>query len=199
MIVDTCFKSVFAAAMLFGTSISAFAQDTAPLPGQSTESFQDWSVECTSVKKPVLAEGAAVKGDKPEQTAENSNRICEAVQVYRNNKTGNEIARLAFAYGIKGSEKAGILLAGLRVIVDVSFKGKPSVTSGGTALFEGEFERCIGNYCYASLALPEQGAKPLEEATDPALQFPISNGRMISIKVSSKGLTDALKVIESRK
>lgn len=191
-------SGVFAAAVFSMATLGVvFAQEN-PTPGRSTEAFQDWSVECTKVPAAAKAEeGEQETGDaaakKPEDT-----RICEAVQVYRNNKTRNEIARLAFAYAKGKDDKEAKLKAGLRVIVDVSFKSQPKLADGDTALMEGKFSRCAGKYCYAEFTIGKDGTKALEEAKKAALQFPISSGRVISINVSPKGLADALKVLEGR-
>lgn len=169
----------------------ASAQD-APLPGKSTETFGDWSVECTTAKVSPPADTA--KGDRPAEAAE---RICEAVQSYRDTKSNTEIARLAFGISRKEGE-AGKILAGMRMIVDVSFAEKPKVVIGDEPAFEGKMQRCLGNFCYAAFALDDEETKPLEEAAAASLRFPIAGGQIVAIAISPEGLTDALKVLRAR-
>ena len=189
-------SGVFASALLGALSVVQ-AQES-PTPGRSTEAFQDWSVECSKVQEAAKAEGGEQQTDDAAAKKPEEKRICEAVQVYRNNKTGNEIARVAFAYAKGEGDKEEALKAGLRVIVDVSFKNQPKLVDGETTLMEGAFTRCAATYCFAEFTIGKDGTKPLEDAQKAALQFPISSGRVISIGVSPKGLADALKVLEGR-
>ena len=191
-------SGIFAAAVAGALSLAPAQAQESPTPGRSTEAFQDWSVECTKVVQQAKAEDGEQKTDDAAAKQPEEKRVCEAVQVYRNNKTGNEIARIAFAYAKGADDKEAALKAGLRVIVDVSFKSQPKLLDGETTLMEGAFTRCTGNYCYAEFTIGKNGTKPLAEAKKAALQFPISSGRVISIGVSPKGLTDALKVLEGR-
>ena len=191
-------SGIFAAAVFSALSAAAALAQENPTPGRSTEAFQDWSVECTKVQEQANAEGSEQKTDDAAAKAPEEKRVCEAVQVFRNNKTRNEIARIAFAYAKGEDDKAVELKAGLRVIVDVSFKSQPKLADGETTLMEGSFTRCAGNYCYAEFTIGKNGTKPLVEAKKASLQFPISSGRVISIGVSPKGLGDALKVLEGR-
>ncbi len=169
----------------------ARAQET-PTPRQSTESFGDWSVECTSLQ-PAPAE--TIKGDKPSAAGK---RVCEVVQTYRNTNTNTEIARLAFGYGTMAASDETKLLAGMRVLVDISFGQPPVVFIGEEAAFQGTMQRCLGSFCYATFEMGDGGTTPLEKASSASLRFPVASGQLISINISTNGLTDALKVLAER-
>lgn len=195
--------AVLAAFVIAAGPGAATAQTAAPTPSRSTESFQDWAVECTSVQQAKAGEEAkagepAKAGEEakaPEAAKLETVRLCEAVQTYRNNKTGNEVARLAFAYDAKDGNK---LLAGMRLMVDVSFEKAPEIVDGDAAIMTGKVVRCAGQYCYAEFTVAKDSVDKLKAAKSAAVRYPISNGRTISIGLSSKGLADALKTLESR-
>ena len=170
---------------------AAFAQET-PTPSSSTESFKDWTVECTTIEVKPKAEEGAAEGETPKTE---TRRLCEAVQTYRNQKTGNEVARFAFAYG---GEDRKTLKAGMRLLVDVSFEKGLKITEGEKTVMEGKMARCIGSFCYATFDLKKGALEALQEAKKPAVQYPIGNGRMISINFSSRGLKEAVELLKSR-
>ena len=183
-----------AAATLQGLAgMNARAQDALPTPTQSTEAFQDWSVECSTIQPPA-ADAAA--GTTPEASKAPVKRICEAVQIYRNSKTGNEFARLAFAYD--QSQEAKKLVSGMRLLVDVSFESAPEILIEEQVLMAGKIARCIDQFCYAEFTVDATSLAKLKDAPKASVRYPIGNGKKINIAISSKGLAEALSTIEKR-
>ncbi len=202
-----CFKLkslAGAGALSAGILLSGFAaaQDVSPRPSRSTESFGTWNVECTRIevpKKDADAKKAADKNNDKDAKSEDKKaefrNICEAVQTYTNKKTGNEVARLAFAIN---KDKGNKLIGGLRTLVDASFAKKPAVLDDNNEIFTGAFSRCSGTYCYVSFEVSRPQLKKLTDAKKPMLQYPIANGRMIRIGISNTGLSDAIAALGSK-
>jgi invasion protein IalB len=193
-------------------AMPAFAQEAeAPTPSRSTESYQAWTVECTSVAAaPVepaadakAAEGAegAAKAKPAEAAGEakpaagETKRICEAAQVFTNRKTGNEIARFVFALDPKGS---GALVAGMRTIVDVSMEKSAAIVDGETEIATGKIVRCTGNYCFAMFEIDDKKVEQFLKTAQPGVQYPIATGQMLRISMSTAGLADALAALKKK-
>lgn len=182
----------------------AFAQEEAvPVPGNLVESYQSWRVECNNVSVPKPAarkEGEETKqeGDEAAKNPETEVRqLCDAFQVYNNNKSGNEIVRFIFSYtGEKGKDRK--LIAGIRTLVDISFQSKPQVAVDGKELVSGEFVRCSGTYCYTRFDISDKQVAQLQEARDATFQYPLASGRVIRIRMSSAGLSDALASLKAK-
>ncbi len=180
------------AAFFIGSAMAMAQEATAPQPTTSTESYDAWSIECTAVRVPAVAADAAKKiVAVPESTA----RICEVAQVYKNQKTGNEVARVAFAYDPKNKGK---LVGGLRTLVDVSFDKPAQLLDGSKELTKGNFRRCISTNCFAILDITPEKLAVIGKSSALALQFPISDGKLLRIKMSSKGLNNAMSALKAR-
>jgi invasion protein IalB len=175
------FRAFFWTAMTAAIlSHPGMAQDATPTPAQSVESFQSWTVECATA-----ADDAAT-------------RICEAAQTYKNQKTGNEVARVAF--GLLADEAGGkkTMRLGMRSLVDVSFATQPEIWSGDKSILTGQMQRCTGGFCYSSFVVTDPDLETLQAASDLKLRFPIGNGSQLQIDMSANGLKDALVVLRSR-
>lgn len=183
------------------TATPALAQDTeAPTPSRSTESYESWTLECTSVAvAPPAPEAKAADAKKVEEqpvAAGEVKRVCEAAQVFTNRKTGNEIARMVFALDPKGS---GSLVAGMRTVVDVSFEKKPALVDGETELAGGSFTRCSNGFCYALFVVDEKQVEQFAQTKAPAVQFPIASGQLLRMNMSTAGLKNALAALKAKK
>lgn len=172
-----------AAAAVF-ISHPAVAQDAvaAPTPAQSVESFESWTVECQTVT----------------DAAATATRLCEAAQTYKNQKTGNEVARVAF--GLLADQEGGekTMRLGMRTLVDVSFETQPDILSADSTILTGKMQRCTGGFCYTSFEVTDADLETLQAATDLKLRFPIGNGSLLQINMSANGLKDALAVLRTR-
>lgn len=166
----------------------AFAQEN-PTPSRSIESYQAWTVECSNIAIPPKADA---KEDDPK-----FRKVCEVIQTYTNQKTGNEVARMAFAYTGEDKKKRK-LVGGLRTLVDVSFEKKPEITIDGKVVFEGKLTRCQGIYCFGQFDLDKKKLEDFKKAEKAAVQYPVSNGRVIRINISTNGLADALTALEAK-
>jgi invasion protein IalB len=186
-------RLAFMAATFVAGFSAAWAQDAAtPQPTTSTESYDAWSIECTAVRVPAVAADAAKKvAAAPETTA----RICEVAQVYKNQKTGNEVARVAFAYDPKNKGK---LVGGIRTLVDVSFDKPTQLLDGNKELAKGNFRRCVGTNCFAILDVADDKLALIAKASALSLQFPISDGKLLRIKMSPVGLNNAMRALKAR-
>lgn len=176
-------RAFFLAAMAAAiVTFPALAQDATPTPAQSVESFESWTVECAT-------------GTDAAATA---TRICEAAQTYKNQKTGNEVARVAFGLlaAEAGAEKT--MRLGMRTLVDVSFATQPDILSGDATILTGKMQRCTGGFCYSTFDVTDADLETLQAATDLKLRFPIGNGSQLQIGMSANGLKDALEVLRSR-
>lgn len=170
-------------ALAAGLALPVAAEEAAaPVPAQSVESFESWTVECATVTP---------EGGKTE-------RMCEAAQTYKNQKSGNEVARVAFALAADAEGEAKTMRLALRNLVDMSFAAKPEILLGDAAFLTGEVQRCLGNACYTTFAITDEEIGKMEAAGDLKLRFPISNGSLFQIGMSSKGLKDALAVLRAR-
>jgi len=104
---------------------------------------------------------------------------------------------MAFAYTGE-DKKSRKLVGGLRTLVDVSFEKKPSITINDKVAFEGKLTRCAGIYCFGQFDLEKKKLESLKKAEKAAVQYPVSNGRVIRINISTKGLSDALTALEAK-
>ena len=203
---NSTLKLVGLSALIF-TATSVAAQE-APKPSKTVESIQTWTVECNSIvvrarksskkedSKKVAAGKKKTTADKQSSDKKKFRQISEAIQTYTNRKTGNEIARLAFAVNKK---KKSTFVAGLRTIVDVSFSRKPSIVVDGKELLSGRFSRCAARHCYVLFSdVTERKLAKLASSKAVALQYPISRGQMLRIKISTKGLSDSLKALKAK-
>jgi len=188
--------SVIALAVSVFLANIALAQEN-PTPSKSIESFQAWTVECNNIQVQAKAPGAdAATSGETGSDEKKFRRICEAIQTYTNQKTGNEVARLAFAVDDKDK---GNLVGGLRTLVDVSFDSSPAVMVGEEELFKGKFSRCAGIYCFVLFEkVTDKNIAVLEKAEKAVVQYPIARGRMLRINISTKGLSDSLKALKAK-
>jgi len=171
----------------------ALAQEN-PTPSKSIESFEAWTVECNNIQVQAAAD-ASTSGETASD-GKNYRRICEAIQTYTNQKTGNEVARLAFAVDDKEKDN---LVGGLRTLVDVSFDSSPAVMVGEDELFKGKFSRCAGIYCFVLFEkVTAKNIALLEKAEKAVVQYPIARGRILRINISTKGLSDSLKALKAK-
>jgi invasion protein IalB len=166
------------------TALPATAQDASPTPSRSSESFGDWSVDCTLAVTPAQDDGPQ---DAPR-------RVCEAVQVYSSTNNRAEIARLAFGRNADD----GTIVVAMRFIADVSFGSAPELADGTSALLAGRITRCTGGFCFAQFEGGEDVAQLLLGAENPAIRYPVSSGQVLAIGVSTDGLTEALETLEAR-
>lgn len=184
------------------TASPAFAQETeAPAPSRSTESYESWTLECTSVSvaPPAAADAKPADTKKDEEqpaVAGEVKRVCEAAQVFTNRKTGNEIARMVFALDPKGT---GGLVAGMRTLVDVSFEKKPALVDGETELASGSITRCNNGFCYVLFSIDDKKVEQFAQTKAPAVQFPIASGQMLRMNMSTAGLNNALTALKAKK
>lgn len=169
-----------------GVNIGLGLAEDAPQPTSSTESYETWTMECSNI---VMPDPAAKPGAAPA-----AKRVCEVAQVYRNQKTGNEVARIAFGLDDKDKTK---IVGGLRTLVDVSFDKPIQVLDGDKEISKSAFKRCVGPFCYGFFDTSEANLTALGKAAAPVLQFPISNGQLLRIRISPKGLDSALKALKS--
>lgn len=176
------------ATLTLGAFISPVIAQENPTPSRSIESYQAWTVECSNIAIP--------QKEDAEEDAPKFRKLCEVIQTYTNQKTGNEVARMAFAFTGEGDEKK--LIGGLRTLVDVSFEKQPEITVGGEVVFEGKLTRCAGIYCFGQFELETEKLDNFKTASDAAVQYPVSNGRVIRINISTNGLSDALTALESK-
>lgn len=186
-IINLAAASVFA----LGASL-AHAQSDAPKPSRSSESYKSWVVECTNAAPPAADAKDAKDAKKAEPPAKSA---CEAAQIFRNRKTGNEIARVVFALDPKGS---GEVVAGLRTVSDVSFERSPGLADGDVVIIGGKFTRCAGGACYGLLEVDSKKLSRLISAAAPEFRFPIASGQLLRIKLEMAGLEDALAVLKAR-
>ncbi len=187
----------------------ALAQEAeAPTPSRSTESYQAWTVECTSVvsapqqKAPEAAAGEKPADAKPKDTAKpaeaagETKRVCEAAQVFTNRNTGNEIARFVFALDPKGGEA---LVAGMRTVVDVSMEKTAAIVDGEAEIATGKVVRCNGNFCFTLFEIDDAKVQQFLKTEKPGVQYPIASGQMLRIAMSTAGLSDALAALKNKK
>lgn len=175
-------RTIVGLAAVLALAAPLAAEEAAPVPAQSVESFDSWTVECATVTP---------EGGKSE-------RMCEAAQTYKNQQSGNEVARVVFALAADKEGEAKTLRLALRNLVDVSFVSPPVILLDDADFLTGEMKRCLGNACYTVFAVTEEQVGKMEAAENLKLRFPISNGSLFQIAMSSKGLKDALAVLQSR-
>ncbi|RNC96449.1 MAG: hypothetical protein ED558_00700 [Oricola sp.] len=175
--------AVCVAGMMAATA-PATAQDASPTPSRSSESFGDWSVDCTLAVTPADDDGPQ---DAPR-------RVCEAVQVYSSTNNRAEIARLAFGR----NPEDGATVVAMRVIADVSFGSAPELADGDTALLSGRITRCTSGFCFVQFESGEDIAQLLIGAETPAIRYPVASGQTLAIGVSTDGLTEALATLAAR-
>ncbi len=191
----------------------ALAQEAeAPTPSRSTESYQAWTVECTSVAAaPEQKADAAAAGEKPADAkpadakaadakaadaAAETKRVCEAAQIFTNRNTGNEIARFVFALDAKDTAK---FVAGMRTVVDVSTDKNAAIVDGETEIATGKVVRCSGNFCYTLFEIDDAKVEQFLKTEKPGVQYPIASGQMLRIAMSTAGLADALASLKNKK
>lgn len=180
------------AGLALGSSL-AHAQSGGPTPSRSSESYKSWVVECTNAAPPPAEEKTVTKDAKKAPIPAKS--TCEAAQIFRNRKTGSEIARVVFAIDPKGG---GHIVAGLRTVADVSFERNPGLTDGDVVIVNGKFTRCVGGACFGLLEIDEKKLARLISAAAPEFRFPIASGQQLRIKLEIAGLEDALAVLKAR-
>jgi len=176
-------------ALALGAFIAPVLAQENPTPSRSIESYQSWTVECSNIAIPPKEDA---KEDDPK-----FRKLCEVIQTYTNQKTGNEVARMAFAYTGEDKKKRK-LVGGLRTLVDVSFEKRPEITVDGKVVFEGKLSRCAGIYCFGQFELDKKKMDSFKTAEKAAVQYPVSNGRVIRINISTNGLADALTALETK-
>jgi len=187
----------------------------APKPSRSVETYASWDVECTTVKVRKAKQSAKVEEkDKKKKDAKKkaskkkdaktkkanvaefeTRTICEAVQPYRNRKTNNEVARMAVAVDSKDKKK---IVAVLRTLIDVSFEGTPAIVDDGKDIVKGKFQSCLNKYCFIRFSLEKKSFDALTKSKKLGVQYPLSNGKLIRIGMSSEGLVDAVSTLRNK-
>lgn len=206
-------KSTVSIAMTCAVSSIAFAQE-GPTPSRSVESFGFWDVECNQItvasaanaetgKKESVKKKAASKSIKDTKSDEKSKaaktkaiKQCVAFQAYRNNKSNNEIARIAFQYDGEGNSRK--LLLYLRTLTNVNFENNPAVYIDGKKLGEGKFTQCAGGFCYGKFDIDAAGIKKILESKKPSWNYFVTKGRSFPINIGKKGLKDALASLKAK-
>ena len=181
---------------------AAMAEDIAPVPTSSVETYGAWKLQCSNVPQPAAKKDEKKDSKKKDEKKKAADKVefktfCEVVQPYMNRKSGNEIARLAFA--VSGDEKKKGYRAVLRTLVDVSFEKMPGIFDGDQEIAAGKFLNCAGQFCYMTFDISKDAQKKLMDAKKPAFQFPLARGNMIRISMANKGLGDALNALSGKK
>ena len=178
----------------------AASEEIAPVPTSSVETYGAWKLQCSNVP---VAQKKDEKSDKDKKKSKEEKKakeqafvsVCEVVQPYMNRKSGNEIARLAFA---KDKSKEMAYRGVLRTLVDMSFKTKPAIYDGKDEIVSGQVANCSGQFCYITFDVTKDSHAKLVAAKELAFQFPLARGNSIRIKVNATGLDDALKALDKR-
>lgn len=152
----------------------------APQPDRSSETFEQWTVQCETAPATTPEAKAA--------------KLCEMVQAYTNNRTGNEVARLAFA-----PDEKGALTLILRSVADLSFASPPQVTIGADQTVAGTWLRCRDQFCYARFDITADQIAALGNASEASVQFALSNDQVLRIAVGTKGAKAALAALNTKK
>lgn len=172
-------------------------EQTAIKPPVSTKKqFGSWILECLEFtpKKSAKGTGPIPKpGSIPDYELPRQ-KSCQAVQSFKNKKSGNEFARIAMT---PDPIRKNITIIGLRTPVDVSFDVPIRVNITKKRFVEGRFKRCIKTHCFAFLRPTKNQLAALLKAKNPSLQFPISDGRSIRFPFSSDGLKSALDAVKT--
>jgi invasion protein IalB len=182
-------KAVLVAAVniqliLFGTGVAlSQVPGVAPVPGLEVETFDDWSVVC----------GKSVKG--PGGIVSPNERLCEVVTVITKSGETAPFVRISLLRQeiVKPIRMVAIVPAAVAIPTGLSFTlapGKPSVNLN--------YKFCAMYACVAEGEIPQEQMVTLR---DPLLTgnltFSDPNGNKIEVKVSFKGLIQALNAMQN--
>ena len=164
-------------------------------PVSTKKQFGSWVLECLEFtpKKSAKGTGPIPKPGSIPNYEFPRQKSCQAVQTFKNKKTGNEFARIAVTPDPKKKNRTVI---GLRTPVDVSFDVPIRINITKKRVLDGRFKRCIKTHCFAFLRPTKNQLAALQKAEKPPLQFPISDGRSIHFPFSSEGLKSALYAVK---
>lgn len=165
-------------------------------PISTKKQFGSWVLECLEFtpKKSAKGTGPIPKpGSIPDYELPRQ-KSCQAVQTFKNKKSGNEFARIAVTPDTTRKNRTVI---GLRTPVDVSFDVPIRINFTKKRFLDGRFKRCIKTHCFAFLRPTKNQLTALLNAKKPSLQFPISDGRSIRFPFSSDGLKSALDAVKT--
>lgn len=191
-------KSVLALAAFHAIVIffagSACAQDATNVPSSTMETYNDWNLACANVPTaPAAAADPTKKDAATTAPATATVNVCEVSQLYNNKANGMEVARMSFFDNPANKDQVD---AGLRVPVDVSFDKPVRVIDGDKELLKAGFKRCAGKYCYAVFENVSSQLQALGAAAALSFEYPVSNGQVVHVPMSSRGLINALDALK---
>lgn len=157
---------VITTVIALGAASTTFAaQDQAPKPSQTTETFGAWTVRCVGT----------------------DSKNCEAVQAISGQAgTIAEIA-IALPQGQKDAILAGRAPLGVMISEPIRFGEKDSADA-----FEISYVTCVSQGCLARTKVPAEGLLSLADKKAGSLTIKESSGRIYQITVSLEGFKDAL-------
>lgn len=189
------YSMIILLAVVLDVQLFGFADAQTPDATKSQKVYGAWILECAILDQkpsakttgPIPRPGSIPDFELPKRKA------CQVTQTFKNKKTGNEFARLAFAPDPK--RKNGMVI-GLRTPVDVSFDVPVRVSITEKKFVDGHFKRCVKEHCFAFLFPKPSDLKTLNNAKNATLQFPISDGRSIRFPMSTNGLESAIDALK---
>ena len=169
--------------ILFGTGLTlSQVPGVAPVPGLEIETFDDWSAVC----------GKSVKG--PGGIVSPNERLCEVVTVITKSGESAPFVRISLLpqETVKPIRMVAIVPAAVSIPTGLSFTlapGKPSVNLN--------YKFCAAYACVAEGEIPREQMVTFQDSLQTGnLTFSDPNGNKIEVKVSFKGLTQALNAMQ---
>ncbi len=194
-------KTAAVASLVSGSIALGSMPAAAQEPQRTSATYQDWTLQCRLLRQAVATQADAANKEKkiekaplPPKTAKADNRVCEMVQRFTVRQTGRRFASLAI--GRLPGEKE--IKAVLQTPLVVYLPPGTSLKIGDKTTLKGAYVRCTPTTCLADIPLTKENLDQIAGGAKTTVEFTNLARRSISLPVSTRGFSGAMKAMLAR-